>query len=77
MKIITYARVKDFFDKEFFIEEPVKTIQELREMLQQKMPAATMVLSECRFAVNDEFVEDDFLPGKEDTVHIIPPSSGG
>jgi sulfur-carrier protein len=40
-------------------------------------PNATAVLKRCRFAVQDEFVTDQYqLTGNEHIV-VIPPSSGG
>lgn len=77
MKIYTYAALKDYFDKEFAIDEPIETVAALHLFLTQKNPAAATVLSACRFAVKDDFVSDDFRLQNEDNVHIIPPSSGG
>lgn len=77
MKVYTYAALKDYFDKEFVVEEQFSTIAQLNNFLTQRNPAAATVLSACRYAVNDTFVSDDFILTKEDTIHIIPPSSGG
>lgn len=77
MKIYTYAVLKDYFDKEFIIDEPVDTVEGLNNLLTQKNPAAASVLSACRYAVKDNFVADDFILNKEDHIHILPPSSGG
>lgn len=77
MKIYTYAVLKDYFDKEFTIDEPVGTVEGLHNLLTQRNPAAATVLSACRFAVKDNFVGDDFILNKEDHIHIMPPSSGG
>ena len=77
MKIYTYAILKDYFDKEFVVEEQFATVQELNNFLTQQNPAATAILSACRYAVKDNFVTDDFVLSKEDSIHIIPPSSGG
>jgi sulfur-carrier protein len=77
MKIYTYAALKDFFDKEFTVDEPVHTVQGLNVLLTQRNPAAAAVLSACRYAVKDNFVSDDFILNKEDDIHIMPPSSGG
>lgn len=32
---------------------------------------------EVRFAVNEEYVDDDFVPGEGDEVAVFPPVSGG
>jgi molybdopterin synthase sulfur carrier subunit len=77
MKIYTYAALKDYFDKEFVVEEEFSSIEQLNNFLTQRNPAATTILSACRFAVKDSFVDNDFILTKEDSIHIIPPSSGG
>lgn len=77
MTIQVYAVLKDFFDKEFSIDAPVNTVAELREALVQYNGAAKDILQICRFAVNDEFVDNNFELKANDNIHIIPPSSGG
>ena len=77
MKIYTYAILKDYFDKEFVVDEQVNTVLGLNNLLTQRNPAAASILSACRYAVKDNFVTEDFVLGTEDTIHIIPPSSGG
>jgi len=77
MKIYTYAVLKDYFDKEFNIEEPVDTVQRLHNLLTQRNPDAATVLAACRYAVKDQFVPTEYTLDKNDSVHIIPPSSGG
>ena len=77
MKIYTYAILKDYFDKEFVVEEQFGTVQELNTFLKQRNPAAATILYACRYAVKDNFVTDDFVLNTQDTIHIIPPSSGG
>lgn len=77
MKIEVYAALKDFFEKEFTISLSLQTIAELKEYLIQKNIAAEQLLSICRFAVNDEFVDINYKLKPNDHIHIIPPSSGG
>lgn len=77
MKIHTYAVLKDFFEKEFVIEDTIATVEDLQQALAKKNPAAVNVLELCRFAVKDEFVTSDFILQSQDEIHIIPPSSGG
>lgn len=77
MKIEVYAVLKDFFDKEFSIDAPISTVAELKEMLIHQNADATNVLKLCRFAVNDEVVQDNYELKPDDNIHIIPPSSGG
>ncbi len=77
MKIYTYASLKDYFEKEFNVDEQLATIQELNNFLAQRKPEAAAVLSCSRYAVRDSFVDNDFVLSKEDNIHIMPPSSGG
>ena len=77
MKIHTYAVLKDYFDKEFTMDEPAGTIAGLHHLLTQRNPAAADILAASRYAVKDNFVSGDFVLDKEDCIHIMPPSSGG
>ena len=77
MKVQVFAVLKDHFDREFEIDENIASAAELRSFLMQSKPGATTILNNCRFAVNDEFVEMNFKLQSYDTVTIIPPSSGG
>lgn len=77
MKVQVFAILKDHFDKEFEIAQNISDTEELRNFLIQSKPETKTILSNCRFAVNDEFVEMNFKLRSNDTVVIIPPSSGG
>lgn len=77
MKIEVFAILKEYFDKEFEIKDPLKTIEELRAHLVFLNPASSNVLKICRFAVHDEFVADHYQLTGSDNVVVIPPSSGG
>ena len=77
MTVRVYAVLKDYFDKEFTIDEPVHSIAELTTILLRKNPAAENIITICRFAVNDIFVDNNFEFQTNDNIHIIPPSSGG
>ncbi|MGI4021231.1 MAG: MoaD/ThiS family protein [Janthinobacterium lividum] len=77
MTIQVFAVLKDFFDKEFQVLGSIKNISELKQQLATKNPEAANVLELCRFAVHDEFVEQDYPINIHDTICIIPPSSGG
>lgn len=77
MRIQVFAILKDFFKKEFELKARINTISELRRHLGMVNPDAVAVLKRCRFAVQDEFVTDQYqLTGNEHIV-VIPPSSGG
>ena len=77
MKIQVFAILKDFFKKEFELQVKPQTIAELRVHLAKLNPDATQVLKRCRFAVQDEFVTDQFTLRGNEHVVVIPPSSGG
>jgi sulfur-carrier protein len=77
MKIQVYAILKDYFDKDFTVDETVDSIETLNQVLIQRNPLAKDILSSCRYAVNDSFVDNQFQLQSNDSIHIIPPSSGG
>ena len=77
MTIQVYAALKDYFEPEFEINEPVGSVEELRALLVQRNPGAEGIMPVCRFAVNDTFVDSRFQLQAHDAIHIIPPSSGG
>lgn len=77
MKIQTFAVLKDYFDKEFELAGGMSDITALKSHLTKLNPAASDVLDICRFAVHDEFVDADYKLKENDTICIIPPSSGG
>lgn len=77
MRVQVFALLKEYFEGQFDISTTPTTISSLREQLVERNPEARAVLSISRFAVNDEFVDDNFLLTENETVFIIPPSSGG
>jgi molybdopterin synthase sulfur carrier subunit len=77
MIIQVYASLKDFYKKQFEVSEHVGTVTALREKLLTLNPNAADILSVCRFAVNDNFVDNDYTLQTHDTISIIPPGSGG
>ena len=77
MKIVMYALMKDYFEPELQVEEPVLNIDELKQLLLQRNAGVENVLEVCRFAVNDWFIDNTFQLQSNDVVSIIPPSSGG
>jgi molybdopterin converting factor small subunit len=77
MKIYVYAALKDHFQPEFELEGSVRNTDELKSRLQALNTNATELLQSCRFAVEEGFIENDFKLNENDTVIVIPPSSGG
>jgi len=77
MKIQVFAILKDFFKKEFELKAKVTTISDVRAHLGLINPEAVYLLKRCRFAVQDEFVTDQYVLTGNEHVVVIPPSSGG
>lgn len=77
MKIHVYAALKDHFEPEFELEGTVCNTDELKLRLRALNAGATELLESCRFAVEDGFIDNEFKLTENDTVIVIPPSSGG
>ncbi len=77
MKIHVYAALKDHFEPEFELEGAVQNTDELKLRLQALNADATELLQSCRFAVEEGFIDNGFKLKENDTVIVIPPSSGG
>ena len=77
MKIHVYAALKDYFQPEFEVRELVRNTDELKAVLLTLNDKAGDILSSCRFAVEEGFIDNAFKLNDQDTVVIIPPSSGG
>ena len=77
MRVQVYASLKDYYEKDFEITDPIVDISALKNQLKQMAPQAEQLLNRCRFAVSDEFVSGDHKLNAHDTVFVIPPSSGG
>ncbi|MEJ6980466.1 MoaD/ThiS family protein [Pedobacter sp. P351] len=77
MKIEVYAILKEYFEKEFTLQQSFNDINDLKSFLIDKNPEAAGVLNISRFAVDEEFVDNDFRLNENDSISIMPPSSGG
>ncbi|MBC7915306.1 MAG: MoaD/ThiS family protein [Pyrinomonadaceae bacterium] len=77
MKIEVYAVLKDYFEKEFMVQQSFNDIKALKSFLIDKNPAAAEILNISRFAVDNEFVDNNYSLNKNDSISIMPPSSGG
>ncbi len=53
------------------------SVGKLREVLKEKHPEVREVLDKVKFAVNEEYVDDDFNLEGDEKVAVIPPVSGG
>ncbi|MBS1664059.1 MAG: MoaD/ThiS family protein [Bacteroidetes bacterium] len=77
MTIHVYAKLKDYFEPEFELEETIGNTDQLQEALVRINGGASELLSTCRFAVREGFIDNTFKLEEHDIVVIIPPSSGG
>ena len=77
MKIEVYAVLKEYFEKQFCIEQSFNSINDLKNFLIDRNPASADVLNISRFAVDNEFVDNDYTLKENDKISIMPPSSGG
>lgn len=77
MKLLYFAVLREKLRKS---EEEVDfqgTVSELRAFLMQKYPELESLFRVVRFAVQEEYVDEEhFLKGQEQ-VAVIPPVSGG
>ena len=78
IKIICFAGLRKYFGSETtvlvdFVASYSNVIEELKVI----NPEATEVLSSCRIAVNEEFISLSEPLKPENTIFLIPPSSGG
>ena len=77
MRVEVYAVLKDHFDASFPLSGQVGSISELKQELVKIKPGAAPILEACRFAVNNEFVPEDYKLNEHDTIAVLPPASGG
>jgi molybdopterin synthase sulfur carrier subunit len=77
MKVQVYAVLKDYFEKEFTLQQSFDTVSSLKSFLTRQNPKAENILNISRFAVDNEIVENDYSLNEYDNISILPPSSGG
>lgn len=77
MRVKVFAGLKDHFEREFEVKADVSNIEQLIQYLVSSKPESVNLLRNCRFAVNDEFIEQHHKLNRHDIIDIIPPSSGG
>ncbi len=52
-------------------------VRELKEFLKKRYPELGEIWDSVRFAVNEEYVDEDYKLSDNDKVAVIPPVSGG
>lgn len=78
VKVIAFGIAKDILqNKEHFLSiERSSSIADLRKSLIHEFPAFEG-LSSLQFAVNEDYVQEDYIINEKDEVVLIPPVSGG
>lgn len=77
MKVEMYALLKEYFEPVVEVAGNITDTEQLKERLIALQPGAAAILSSCRFAVNDSFINSNFKLEQDHVISIIPPSSGG
>jgi hypothetical protein len=72
MTIHVYAGLKDFFLPEFELAGKVHNTDELKARLLAMNEQAGVLLSTCRFAVEEGFIDSSFIFKESDTVIVVP-----
>lgn len=78
VKVIAFGIAKDILQtKEHFLSiQKSSSIADLRKSLINEFPAFKG-LSSLQFAVNEDYVQEDYIINEKDEVVLIPPVSGG
>jgi sulfur-carrier protein len=78
IKIVCFAGLRKYFGNEttVLVESGTKYSKVIDELILLK-PEAKEILTSSRIAVNEEFVPLDETIKSENTLFLIPPSSGG
>jgi len=77
MKLLYFAILRERLKKDQEEIEFKGTISQLRQLLIEKYPELEPVLKVVRFAVNEEYVGDEYQLKGDERVALIPPVSGG
>ena len=79
VKIIFFSILREKLNlRETFIEcEKNTTLIEAIEILQKKIDIDNYDIKSCMFAVNQNYVENNYILIDGDEIAIIPPVSGG
>jgi molybdopterin synthase sulfur carrier subunit len=77
IKLLYFAILREKLGRQEEMLEFSGSVGELRKLLVEREPHLADVLKVCLFAVNQEYVEEDFILKGGETVAVIPPVSGG
>lgn len=77
IKLLYFAILREKLGKQEEMLEFSGSVAELRRLLIEREPHLADVLKVCLFAVNQEYVGEDYILKGGETVAVIPPVSGG
>ena len=78
IKIVCFAGLRKYFGNETSVDvEPEVSYSSIIDELVMQNPEAKEILSSTRIAVDEEFVKLSETLKEENTLFLIPPSSGG
>jgi molybdopterin synthase sulfur carrier subunit len=77
MKVLYFAVIREKLKKNEEELDFKGTVKELKELLKTKYPEVSELLEKVKFAVNEEYVEENYQLKGDEKVAIIPPVSGG
>lgn len=77
VKLLYFSIVKEKIGKQEEDLDFSGSLRELKELLKSRYPELGNVWDAVRFAVNEEYVDENYELSDNDRVAIIPPVSGG
>ncbi len=77
MRLLYFSILRERLKRDGEDIEFAGKVAELRRLLIEKYPELEPILTVCRFAVNYEYVGEDYELKGSEVVAIIPPVSGG
>ncbi len=77
IKLLYFAILREKLGRQEELIEFSGSVGELRKLLMERETHLQDVLKVCLFAVNQEYVREDFVLKGGETVAVIPPVSGG
>jgi molybdopterin synthase sulfur carrier subunit len=77
IKLLYFAILREKLGRQEEMLEFSGSVGELRKLLVEREPHLADVLKVCLFAVNQEYVGEEFILKGGETVAVIPPVSGG
>ena len=78
VEVQLFAALTDHFGRNVAVElNGDQKVAAVIDALEKQNPSATGLLKDCRFAVNENFVDLNYELNDGEKIFIIPPSSGG